>query len=104
MTSTCPSRCAHESLSDACLRLSQRAGTGLPAGLLAAGEQGVAHADTQVLETGTRIFLLSRRSDRHARLGWQHVVEATAVHDHLAALDKHLPRVGQARNAFLSRA
>lgn len=127
-------RGAHESLADACLRLAQRVGTGLPAGSLAAGvqpkfllrepdgarwlvkfspprgtpfgerwhallhleklaldvlgEHGVAHADTQVLETPLRTFLLSRRFDRHARSGWRHVVAAAAVHDHFV----HAPR------------
>jgi hypothetical protein len=52
------------------------------------GELGVAHADTQVLETPLRTFLLSRRFDRHARSGWRHVVAADAVHDHFV----HAPR------------
>ena len=45
-------------------------------------DHGVACADTQIVETDTRTYLLSRRFDRSALFGYRHLVAAAAVHDH----------------------
>lgn len=45
-------------------------------------DHGVACAETQIVETVTRTYLLSRRFDRSALFGYRHLVAAAAVHDH----------------------
>jgi hypothetical protein len=45
-------------------------------------ENGVASADTRILETATRTYLLSKRFDRSAQFGYRHLVAAAAVHEH----------------------
>ena len=45
-------------------------------------EKGVASAQTRIVESATRTFLLSRRFDRTAEFGYRHLVAASAVHEH----------------------
>lgn len=45
-------------------------------------ENGVASAETRIVESATRTFLLSRRFDRTAEFGYRHLVAAAAVHAH----------------------
>jgi hypothetical protein len=45
-------------------------------------ENGVASAQTRIVESATRTFLLSRRFDRTAQFGYRHLVAAAAVHEH----------------------
>jgi hypothetical protein len=45
-------------------------------------ENGVASAETRIVESATRTFLLSRRFDRTAQFGYRHLVAAAAVHEH----------------------
>lgn len=49
---------------------------------------GVACADTRMVETATRTFLLSRRFDRSALFGYRHLVAAAAVHDHFVRVPR----------------
>ena len=43
-------------------------------------EHGVACAETRIVESATRTYLLSRRFDRTAQYGYRHLVAAAAVH------------------------
>ena len=45
-------------------------------------EHGVASAQTRIVESATRTFLLSRRFDRTAEFGYRHLVAASAVHEY----------------------
>jgi hypothetical protein len=45
-------------------------------------ENGMTSAETRIVESATRTFLLSRRFDRTAEFGYRHLVAASAVHEH----------------------